>query len=97
MRRHWGHACLCIIIYNYDLQGIWVSPHPIQPKMDDQYKSFKTLNTAARLTVHQPSNILFRFVDSPKIQYIECSFHSYFPEDMHTGIYIERLFCSTCG
>lgn len=26
----------------YDLQDTWMSPLPIQPKMDDQYKSSKT-------------------------------------------------------
>lgn len=57
MRRHWGHACLCIIIYIYDLQGIGMSPHPIQSKMDDQYKSFKTLNTPTRLTVPEPGTL----------------------------------------
>lgn len=85
MRRRWGHACLCIIIYIYDLQGIWMSPLPIQSKIDDRYKSFKTLNTPTRLTVPQPSNRLFPFVWELPICILNAAFTPYFPQDMHTG------------
>lgn len=85
MRRHWGHACLCIIIYIYDLQGIWMSPLPIQSKIDDRYKSFKTRPTPTCLTVPQPSNRLSPFVYKVLICILNAHLTSYFPEDMHKG------------
>lgn len=94
VRRRWGHACLCILIYNYDLQGIWMSPLSIQSKIDDQYKSFKTLNTPEWLTVPPHGNrFSFFCLGSPSlyVYWIHLSLRTVFPwRYAHTEV---RLKC----